>query len=128
MWRARARFAPSAGYCLSWNVTSPEYDAYQYLYKTKGWKVRRLWQLHREPYCRMCLRKQRFTPANTVDHIIAHKGNRRLFWDRNNLQSLCDVHHGDKIREEAGGPVRVVIGDDGWPEGTDDRYVCDGMK
>lgn len=28
-------------------------------------------------------------PAKVVDHIIPHKGDMRLFWDRSNWQSLC---------------------------------------
>lgn len=96
-------------------MTSAQYDAYQFLYKTKSWQARRLWQLHREPYCRTCTRKQRFIAATVADHIIPHRGNRRLFWDRNNLQSLCGVHHNDKTRQEQGGTIRAVIGDDGWP-------------
>jgi 5-methylcytosine-specific restriction endonuclease McrA len=100
----------------------PEALAYQYLYKTKGWQIRRLWQLQREPFCRKCLQSNRHTIANTADHIIPHRGDKRLFWSRSNLQSLCEVHHGEKINEELGKPARAVIGSDGWPVGGEGRF------
>ena len=31
--------------------------------------------------------------ATHVDHIIPHRGDDRLFWDRNNWQPLCAHHH-----------------------------------
>lgn len=40
--------------------------------------------------------------ASVVDHVIAHRGNQTLFWDRSNWQCLCGSHHSrDKQREEA---------------------------
>ncbi len=53
--------------------------------------------------------------ATVADHIVPHKGNHQLFWDRNNLQSLCMVHHGEKIQQEKGAPVRIAVDADGWP-------------
>ena len=54
-----------------------------------------------------------------VDHIIPHKGDQRLFWDRSNWQPLCaDDHDITKQREELGLPTKVrigLIGADGWP-------------
>lgn len=38
--------------------------------------------------CRRCGQR-----ATTVDHVIPHKGNMTLFWDRGNWQSLCDHCH-----------------------------------
>ncbi len=38
-------------------------------------------------------------PANVVDHIIPHKGDKRLFWSRSNWQPLCKpCHDGPKQR------------------------------
>lgn len=31
--------------------------------------------------------------ATVVDHVIPHRGDMRLFWDRKNWQSLCFHHH-----------------------------------
>lgn len=50
------------------------------------------------PYCTMC-----GVPAVLVDHIIPHKGDKRLFWDRSNWQPLCLVcHNSHKQRIERG--------------------------
>ncbi len=46
--------------------------------------------------------------ADMVDHKVAHKGNRRLFWDRSNWQPM---HHGcntrKAIRQEGGFGNRI---------------------
>lgn len=34
--------------------------------------------------CRRC-----GEPSAVVDHVVAHKGDMRLFWDRSNWQPLC---------------------------------------
>jgi len=41
----------------------------------------------------MCEADGRLTPANVVDHIKPHRGDRDLFWDSDNWQSLCKIHH-----------------------------------
>ena len=70
-------------------------------YKTAAWARLRKWQLQREPCCCFCDRDGRVTPANTVDHKIPHKGDKKLFFDRDNLQSLCKpCHSSEKQREE----------------------------
>ena len=53
--------------------------------------------------CVMCLKRGKVTAATVVDHIVPHKGNDRLFWDRDNWQSLCKrCHDSDKQKEERG--------------------------
>lgn len=32
-------------------------------------------------------------PATIVDHVIPHRGDRKLFWRRSNWQPLCAHHH-----------------------------------
>jgi len=44
----------------------------------------------------MCLAMNRQTPATVADHIIPHTGDSNLFWDVDNLQSLCDRCHNQK--------------------------------
>lgn len=57
------------------------------------------WQKAREAYllanplCVMCYHDGRVTAATVVDHIKAHRGDMRLFWDRGNWQGLCQHHH-----------------------------------
>jgi 5-methylcytosine-specific restriction enzyme A len=36
--------------------------------------------------------------ASDADHVIPHGGDLKLFFDPNNLQSLCHDHHGSKSR------------------------------
>jgi 5-methylcytosine-specific restriction protein A len=65
----------------------------------------------------MCRAKGRVTAATVVDHIIPHKGDPILMWDRTNWQSLCKPHHdSDKQSQDRGGNKHTqVIGIDGWP-------------
>lgn len=38
--------------------------------------------------------------ATVVDHIKAHKGDKTLFWDVTNWQSLCESCHNRKTAKE----------------------------
>ena len=50
-----------------------------------------------------------YTRATVVDHIRPHKGNRELFWDRTNWQSLCKQCHDRKtLTEDMGGRMSKV--------------------
>ncbi len=60
------------------------------------WKEARLYFLRRNPLCAVCLKEGRIEAATTVDHIVPHRGDWRLFWDENNWQSLCKRHHDEK--------------------------------
>lgn len=73
-------------------------------YKKPEWKRLRIWQLKREPVCRFCQKAGQVTEANTVDHIMPHKGDMAKFFDRSNLQSLCkECHSSIKQRLEKSG-------------------------
>ena len=50
-----------------------------------------------------CEREGRLTSATEADYIKAHKGNRKLSWDRKNWQSLCKSCHSTKTASEDGG-------------------------
>lgn len=74
----------------------------------RGYNYR--WQQERErflrahPLCCYCQRDGRVEPATVVDHIIPHKGDKALFWDRDNWQPLCKrCHDSTKKAEEAKG-------------------------
>ena len=91
---------------------------YRHWYQTRWWRViRRKWlELH--PMCVMCDPPK---PARVVDHKTPHRGDRRLFFNWFNLQSLCYYHHNSvKAAQEArplsgakldGSPL---IPSDGW--------------
>lgn len=103
----------------SWRTDKQSSTARGYGYK---WQQARAGYLAKQPYCVYCARELGIvaTPglpeflsqcirggvnrASVVDHIIAHRGDMKLFWDTTNWQSLCSTHHSrDKQREEAGG-------------------------
>lgn len=47
--------------------------------------------------------KLRLMAASVVDHIIPHKGDMKLFWDRNNWQAMSKECHDRKTATEDGG-------------------------
>ncbi|WP_396127368.1 HNH endonuclease [Edaphobacter acidisoli] len=49
-------------------------------------------------------------PAAHTDHIIPHRGDKKLFWDRSNWQPLCATCHSVKTAEEDGGFGRPYRG------------------
>lgn len=65
-------------------------------------------QLLREPFCRECSARARRENrpellrilATDVDHVVPHRGDWKLFTDRNNLQSLCHSCHSRKTMAE----------------------------
>ena len=64
-------------------------------YGSRWQKARAAWlMLH--PLCAECQRHGRVTAATVVDHIIPHRGNMELFWDRDNWDSLCAPCHNKK--------------------------------
>jgi len=64
-------------------------------YDTKWEKARRAF-LAVHPLCAEHARHDRVEPATCVDHIVPHRGDRKLFWDRKNWQSLCTPCHSAK--------------------------------
>lgn len=87
------------------------------LYDTARWKRMRVRQLTIEPLCRFCLEVEDVTAATVVDHRKAHKGSEELFYDADNLQSLCAPCH-DRIKREMERGKDVIRFDaSGWPVG-----------
>ena len=52
------------------------------------WRQAREGYLKKHPTCVKC-----GAPATVVDHIKPHKGDKQLFWDRDNWQALCKRCH-----------------------------------
>ena len=73
------------------------------LYSTKQWRTLRRYVLDNEPICRECKARGLLRSANVVDHIIAHKGNRQLFSDIDNLRPLCKSCHDRHTATHDGG-------------------------
>lgn len=55
------------------------------------WRTAREAFLTKHPTCVLC-----GVLANVVDHIVDHRGDQKLFWDRNNWQALCQPCHSTK--------------------------------
>ena len=60
------------------------------------WQKARKRFLASHPLCEECLKNGRVTAATDVDHIVAHRGDETLFWDRNNWRALCHSCHSRK--------------------------------
>lgn len=60
------------------------------------WRTASRAYLARNPLCAECRKEGKLTPATVVDHIIPHRGDRKLFWDQGNWQGLCKLHHDRK--------------------------------
>jgi 5-methylcytosine-specific restriction protein A len=83
-------------------------------YGTSRWRALRRRVFLRDLYtCRMC---KCACGAPHADHVKRHNGDPDLFWDDENVQTLCpDCHNKDKQRIERGGFARSIPGADGWP-------------
>ena len=59
----------------------------------------------RNPLCGECLKHNITTDCTgkkkgAVDHIIPHRGDMKLFWDKKNWQTMCTMHHNQKSAKE----------------------------
>ncbi len=86
----------------------PKDDSYRPNATARGYD--REWQEYRKRYLRdhrWCVcdecKKGKALPANVVDHIEPHKGNKRLFWARWNHQAMNKMCHDRKTVEKDGG-------------------------
>jgi 5-methylcytosine-specific restriction protein A len=89
-------------YCQDHKQTRPHYDmnrgnATQRGYGSRWRKARGLY-LKQHPSCNRCGEL-----SNVVDHIVPHRGDYNLFWDKNNWQPLCTRCHNIKTATEDGG-------------------------
>jgi len=64
----------------------------------RTWRAARYEYLRQHCTCAMCN-----APATVVDHIKPHRGDKGLFWCRENWQALCtSCHNRHKQRQERG--------------------------
>jgi 5-methylcytosine-specific restriction endonuclease McrA len=83
-------------------------------YGLNVWKIRRKFQLQREPLCRFCASEGRTMIATVADHIVPHGGEWNAF-RLGALQSLCrDCHERTKKLVELRG-YDPAMGPDGFP-------------
>ena len=60
------------------------------------WRKARIGWLLKHPLCVECERQGHVVQATVVDHRVPHRGDKVLFWDRNNWDSLCKPCHDAK--------------------------------
>lgn len=71
------------------------------------WRAYRKRYLAEHPLCVICLEAGRTTAAAVVDHVLAHKGDSRLFWDPANHRAVCRPCHDARVDEgDFGRPAR----------------------
>ncbi|AYB37431.1 HNH endonuclease signature motif containing protein [Brevibacillus laterosporus] len=64
------------------------------------WRKARIGFLRKHSFCKHCFDKGFLTGATVVDHIIPQKGDKTLFWYRNNWQPICEQCHNRKTARE----------------------------
>ena len=80
------RSASSRGYNHAWRKASKQF-------------------LQTHPLCEECKKHGRYTKATVVDHVIPHRGDQKLFWDRSNWRALCKHCHDRKTGREDSRPT-----------------------
>lgn len=70
-------------------------------YNSKEWKqVRHNVKLSYDYLCQECLKEDKYTKADVVDHVIELKDDWSKRLDKNNLIPLCHYHHNIKTIAE----------------------------
>jgi 5-methylcytosine-specific restriction protein A len=64
------------------------------------WRQARAAFLALHPLCAACQAYGRIVPATAVDHVVPHRGDQRLFWDRSNWAPSCKPCHDAKTARE----------------------------
>jgi 5-methylcytosine-specific restriction protein A len=72
---------------------------------TRDWQRESAAFLREHPLCECdeCKKLGRVRPSQVTDHIIPHKGDPKLFWDRSNWQAMSKPCHDRKTATEDGG-------------------------
>lgn len=76
---------------------------WKYLYNSARWIKGRKQFLSKHPLCAECESKGIIEPANVVDHIVAHLGDVKLFFNMRNWRALCKPCHDRKTATSDGG-------------------------
>ncbi len=82
--------------------------SYHHWYAKPSWKQLRTSMLIQHPLCASCLLTNTYTPSTIVDHIRPHKGDIHLFYDIDNLQTLCKRCHDRKTATDDGGFNNII--------------------
>ena len=98
------------GYCeVHQQETYLRYDRHRKSSHQRGyderWRKYRKYFLDLHPICNICKTEL----ATVVDHIVPHKGDMVLFWDKTNHQALCKRCHDVKTAREDGGFGSTIV-------------------
>lgn len=72
-------------------------------YASPRWRRDRESYLRQHPFCADCADLGAVVLAEEVDHIVPHRGDAGLMWDRSNWQGLCKPCHSRKTAREVFG-------------------------
>lgn len=101
----------SPGYCAK-HQHIPKQHKQQYEAKRESasargyssqWRKARIGYLAKHPLCCECTKRGLVVAGNVVDHIKPHLGDKGLFWDSDNWQTLCATCHNRKTAKENAG-------------------------
>jgi 5-methylcytosine-specific restriction endonuclease McrA len=96
-----------------------QWDERTPFYHTNKWRKKSEYIRNNEPYCRVCKEKGITIIGKVADHIIPmSKGGDP--WADENLQTLCNVCHNKKRKEESLGKIGK------WKMNEDGYKVPDG--
>ncbi|SHF04810.1 5-methylcytosine-specific restriction endonuclease McrA [Kaistia soli DSM 19436] len=114
------------------HLRSAEAKVYRAFYASPVWKALRAEALGRDLFtcqrcrCTLVQGKSRDRHTPTVHHIIPHKGDRALFFDLSNLESVCKGCHDKRIQiEETRG---TVLGHDGNGRPVDPEHPWNRLR
>jgi 5-methylcytosine-specific restriction enzyme A len=97
-------------YCEQHKQVVNEYDKRRGSSSKRGydgkWRKARTTYLAKNPFCVDCFKEGNARPATVVDHIVPHKGDQKLFWDKTNWQGMCESHHNRKTATQDMGSWR----------------------
>ena len=103
-----ARLVPAgAMYCEEHKALHPNGDRKTAAERGYGkrWNRERKLFLVAHPFCCEHLKEHRYVAATVVDHIIPHRGNPELMWNKDNWQALCKECHDRKTWSKDNRPV-----------------------
>lgn len=98
------QYASQRGYCAEHQKDRQQYDDRRGNSAQRGygaeWRRARAAFLRANSLCAYCMKENKVVSATVVDHIVPHKGDMTLFWDKTNWQPLCKPCHDRKTRTE----------------------------
>ena len=92
------------GYCEEHYTARPtdrsngRKTAHERGYTARWQKASRLFRM-RHPLCVACKRRGIDALSEITDHVIPHRGDKKLFWDMQNWQALCKKCHDRKTAQ-----------------------------